>query len=47
MEEMREKRDEIINTIFHGDNYRLDIFFTGTGLNRLRKRRVTDRRGIK
>lgn len=29
MEEMREKRDEIINTIFHGDNYRLDIFFYG------------------
>jgi uncharacterized protein (UPF0335 family) len=27
MEEMREKRDEIMNTIFHGDNYRLDIFF--------------------
>lgn len=27
MEEMNETRDKIMNTIYHGDDYRLDLFF--------------------
>ncbi|CAH0005332.1 unnamed protein product [Clonostachys byssicola] len=32
MEEMREKSDKTMNTIYDGDNYRLDIFFDETRL---------------